>query len=113
MSAGILNLTNSGNGSGLTVSSPGGNGVNVPSAGTGVKVSSAGTGVYVENATGTGMFVDSASDTGVRVVSAFQNVAAAHLADLPVTQVDETAPYVSMPGEAGTVPSLAIVLKRD
>ena len=38
---------------------------------------------------------------------------AAHLADLPVTQVDETAPYVSMPGEAGTVPSLAIVLKRD
>lgn len=37
---------------------------------------------------------------------------AAHLADLPVTLVEETAPYVSMPGEAGTVPSLAIALRR-
>jgi predicted TPR repeat methyltransferase len=37
---------------------------------------------------------------------------AAHLADLPVTLIEETAPYVSMPGESGTVPSLAIALRR-
>ncbi|MCU9847004.1 class I SAM-dependent methyltransferase [Defluviimonas sp. WL0024] len=30
-----------------------------------------------------------------------------------VTLAEETAPYVSMPGEAGTVPSLAIVLRRE
>lgn len=29
-----------------------------------------------------------------------------------VTRAEETAPYVSMPGEAGTTPSRAIVLKR-
>ncbi len=28
-----------------------------------------------------------------------------------LTMVEQTAPYVSMPGEAGTVPSLAVVLK--
>lgn len=38
---------------------------------------------------------------------------AVHLKTLPVTLVEETAPYVSMPGEAGTVPSLAVVLRRD
>jgi predicted TPR repeat methyltransferase len=37
---------------------------------------------------------------------------AAHIAALPVTLIEETAPYVSMPGEAGTVPSLAIALRR-
>jgi ubiquinone/menaquinone biosynthesis C-methylase UbiE len=30
-----------------------------------------------------------------------------------ITLVDETAPYVSMPGEAGTVPSKAIVLRVE
>lgn len=30
-----------------------------------------------------------------------------------VAVVERTAPYVSMPGEAGTVPSLAVVLRRD
>lgn len=39
---------------------------------------------------------------------------AAHVAALApaVTLIGETAPYVSMPGEPGTVPSLAIVLRR-
>lgn len=39
---------------------------------------------------------------------------AAALAALPgLSQVELTAPYVSMPGEAGTVPSRAVVLRRD
>lgn len=39
---------------------------------------------------------------------------AAHLAGLSdrVEEVARTAPYVSMPGEEGTVPSLAVVLRR-
>lgn len=35
-----------------------------------------------------------------------------HLATLPLRILEETAPYVSMPGEAGTVPSLALALTR-
>lgn len=39
---------------------------------------------------------------------------AAALAALPgLAQVEITAPYVSMPGEVGTVPSLAVVLRRN
>ncbi len=38
---------------------------------------------------------------------------AAHLADLAVTLIEQTRPYVSMPGEAGTVPSLAVVLRKS
>lgn len=34
------------------------------------------------------------------------------LAALPLRILEETAPYVSMPGEAGTVPSLALALAR-
>lgn len=37
---------------------------------------------------------------------------AAHLADLAVRLIEQTPPYVSMPGEAGTVPSLAAVLRK-
>jgi predicted TPR repeat methyltransferase len=39
---------------------------------------------------------------------------ATHLARLSpaITLIEETQPYVSMPGEAGTIPSLAIALRR-
>lgn len=37
---------------------------------------------------------------------------AAHLAELAVSLIEQTPPYVSMPGEAGTVPSLAAVLRK-
>ena len=44
----------------------------------------------------------------------WDNGFAAALAALPgLTQVEITAPYVSMPGEVGTVPSLAVVLRRN
>lgn len=37
---------------------------------------------------------------------------ASHLGTLPLTITEQTDPYVSMPGEAGTVPSLALALTR-
>lgn len=42
----------------------------------------------------------------------WQDGFAARLAALPLAVLEQTAPYVSMPGEAGTVPSLALALTR-
>lgn len=38
---------------------------------------------------------------------------ASAVADGQITVAEQTAPYVSMPGESGTTPSLAIVLRRN
>jgi predicted TPR repeat methyltransferase len=42
----------------------------------------------------------------------FAKAVAAHAAAGRIAVAEETTPYVSMPGETGTIPSLAVVLKR-
>lgn len=53
---------------------------------------------------------------GVVVITVKQTILdafRAHIGHLPVTLSEETEPYVSMPGEEGTVPAVALVLKRS
>lgn len=49
----------------------------------------------------------------ITVKSTLWNDFEARLAELPVTILEQTAPYVSMPGEAGTIPALALALRRN
>jgi predicted TPR repeat methyltransferase len=44
--------------------------------------------------------------------SGFADAIAAHASAGRVAVAEETAPYVSMPGESGTIPSRAVVLRR-